>query len=157
MKKIKQISQAISNNMTHNTYLQYVRTSLTRLTTVMIMTMTVLAQSLIAEAQAAEPEITRDVRALEQHGAYLAGLDHRIKAEESLVHKILANAVNDNVNLVQAANDISDVLRYTLVIKDEDYSRQVPEAMEKNEQVRLQKWLNAEAELPVNFIMKITP
>ena len=63
MKKIKQISQAISNNMTHNTYLQYVRTSLTRLTTVMIMTMTVLAQSLIAEAQAAEPEITRDVRA----------------------------------------------------------------------------------------------
>lgn len=131
MKKIKQISQAISNNMTHNTYLQYVRTSLTRLTTVMIMTMTVLAQSLIAEAQAAEPEITRDVRALEQHGAYLAGLDHRIKAEESLVHKILANAVNDNVNLVQAANDISDVLRYTLVIKDEDYSRQVPEAMEK--------------------------
>lgn len=29
--------------------------------------------------------------------------------------------------------------------------------LDENEQVRLQKWLNAEAELPVNFIMKITP
>ena len=115
----------------HNIHLQYVRTSLTRLTAVMLLTMTVLAQSLIAEAQAAEPDITKDVRELEETGAYLTGLTHRIKEEDSLMQKILADAVKDNVNLNQAADGISDVLRYTLVIKDEDYSRRVPEALQK--------------------------
>ena len=131
MNQMKKISKNISNNIMHNMHLQYVRTSLTRLTAVMLLTMTVLAQSLIAEAQAAEPEITRDVRELEETGSYLTGLTHRIKEEDSLMQKILADAVNDNVNLGQAADSISDVLRYTLVIKDDDYSRRVPEAMQK--------------------------
>ena len=131
MNQMKKISKNISNNIMHNIHLQYVRTSLTRLTAVMLLTMTVLAQSLIAEAQAAEPDITRDVRELEETGAYLTGLTHRIKEEDSLMQKILADAVKDNVNLNQAADGISDVLRYTLVIKDEDYSRRVPEALQK--------------------------
>jgi len=131
MKQIKKISKNISDNVAHSIYLQYVHHSLTKLTTVAVMTMTVLAQSLIAEAQAAEPDVTRDVRALEVNGAYLTGLPHRIKAEDRLMQKILADAIKDNVNLAQAADSISDVLRYTLVIRDEDYSRQVPEAMQK--------------------------
>lgn len=131
MNQMKKISKNISSNVMHNMHLHYVRNSLTRLTTVMAFTMMVLAQSLIAEAQAAEPDITRDVRALEQNGAYLTGLTHRIKEEDSLMQKILADAVKDNVNLAQAAEGISDVLRYTLVISDEDYSRQVPEALQK--------------------------
>ena len=131
MNQMKKISKNITSNIMNNMRLHYVRTSLTKITAVMMVTMTVLAQSLIAEAQAAEPDITRDMRALEQKGTYLTGLKHRIKAEDSLMQKILADAVKDNVNLGQAADGISDVLRYTLVIADEDYSRRVPEAMKQ--------------------------
>ena len=131
MNQMKKISKNITSNMMKKMRLQYVRTSLAKITAVMVVTMTVLAQSLIAEAQAAEPDVTRDMRALEQNGVYLTGLTHRIKAEDSLMQKILSDAVKDNVNLGQAADGISDVLRYTLVIKDEDYSHRVPEAMKK--------------------------
>ena len=131
MNQMKKISKNISSNMMNKMRLQQVKASLTKLTAVMVVTMTVLAQSLIAEAQEAEPDITRDMRALEQKGVYLTGLKHRIKAEDSLMQKILADAVKDNVNLGQAADGISDVLRYTLVIKDKDYSCRVPQAMKK--------------------------
>ncbi len=131
MNQMKKISKNITSNITKKMHLQYMRASLTKITAVMVVTMTVLAQSLIAEAQAAEPEVTRDMRALEQHGSYLTGLTHRIKAEDSLMQKILSDAVTDNVNLGQAADGIGDVLRYTLVIGEADYSRRVPEAMQK--------------------------
>ena len=131
MNQMKKISKNISSNIMKNMHLQQMRASLTRITAVMAVTMAVLAQSLIAEAQAAEPDVTRDMRALEQKGVYLTGLTHRIKAEDSLMQKILTDAVADNVDLGQAADGISDVLRYTLVIKEADYSRRVPEAMEK--------------------------
>ena len=111
MNQMKKISKNITSNIMKNMRLQYVRTSLAKITAVMVVTMTVLAQSLIAEAQEAEPDITRDMRALEQNGVYLTGLTHRIKAEDSLMQKILSDAVKDNVNLGQAADGISDVLR----------------------------------------------
>lgn len=131
MNQMKKISKNITSNITKSIKLQYMRASLTKITAVMVVTMTVLAQSLIAEAQAAEPEVTRDMLALEQGGVYLTGLTHRIKAEDSLMQKILTDAVRDKVNLGQAADGIGDVLRYTLVIKDADYCRRVPEAMQK--------------------------
>ena len=131
MNQMKEISKHISSNFLDGINLQYFRSSLTMLTAIMVMATSFLAQSLITEAQAAEPKITRDVRALEQNGSYLAGLNHRIKEEDSLMHKILTDAMKDSVDLEKAADGIGDVLRYTLVIRDEDYSRQVPEAMEK--------------------------
>lgn len=131
MNQMKKISKNISSNIMKNMRLQQVRASLTKITAIMAVTMTVLAQSLIAEAQAAEPDVTRDMRALEQKGVYLTGLTNRIKAEDSLMQKILTDAVKDNVDLGQAADGISDVLRYTLVIKEQDYSQRVPEAMER--------------------------
>ena len=142
---MRKISKHISDNVVDSINLQYFRSSLTILTAIMVMTMTVLAQSMIAEAQAAEPDITRDVRALAQNGSYLAGLSHRIKEEDSLMQKILADAVKESVDLGRAADGISDVLRYTLVIKDEDYSRQVPEALEKltNSGYKVVKFHNA--------------
>jgi len=145
MNQMRKISKHISDSVVGSINLQYFRSSLTMLTAIMVMTMTVLAQSMIAKAQAAEPEITRDVRALEQNGSYLAGLSHRIKEEDSLMHKILADAVKDSVDLGRAADGISDVLRYTLVIKDENYSRQVPEALEKltNSGYKVVKFRNA--------------
>ena len=74
MNQMKKISKNITSNMMKKMRLQYVRTSLAKITAVMVVTMTVLAQSLIAEAQEAEPDITRDMRALEQNGVYLTGL-----------------------------------------------------------------------------------
>ena len=108
MNQMKKISKNITSNIMKNMRLQYVRTSLAKITAVMVVTMTVLAQSLIAEAQEAEPDITRDMRALEQNGVYLTGLTHRIKAEDSLMQKILSDAVKDNVNLGQAADGINN-------------------------------------------------
>ena len=145
MNHMRKISKHISDNVVDSINLQYFRSSLTILTAIMVMTMTVLAQSMIAEAQAAEPDITRDVRALAQNGSYLAGLSHRIKEEDSLMQKILADAIKESVDLGRAADGISDVLRYTLVIKDEDYSRQVPEALEKltNSGYKVVKFHNA--------------
>ena len=145
MNQMRKISKHISANVVDSINLQYFRSSLTILTAIMVMTMTVLAQSMIAEAQAAEPDITRDVRALAQNGSYLAGLSHRIKEEDSLMQKILADAIKESVDLGRAADGISDVLRYTLVIKDEDYSRQVPEALEKltNSGYKVVKFHNA--------------
>ena len=145
MNQMRKISKHISDNVVDSINLQYFRSSLTILTAIMVMTMTVLAQSMIAEAQAAEPDITRDVRALAQNGSYLAGLSHRIKEEDSLMQKILADAIKESVDLGRAADGISDVLRYTLVIKDEDYSRQVPEALEKltNSGYKVVKFHNA--------------
>ena len=142
---MRKISKHISDNVVDSINLQYFRSSLTILTAIMVMTMTVLAQSMIAEAQAAEPDITRDVRALAQNGSYLAGLSHRIKEEDSIMQKILADAIKESVDLGRAADGISDVLRYTLVIKDEDYSRQVPEALEKltNSGYKVVKFHNA--------------
>lgn len=145
MNQMRKISKHISDNVVDSINLQYFRSSLTILTAIMVMTMTVLAQSMIAEAQVAEPDITRDVRALAQNGSYLAGLNHRIKEEDSLMQKILADAVKESIDLGRAADGISDVLRYTLVIKDEDYSRQVPEALEKltNSGYKVVKFRNA--------------
>ena len=145
MNQMRKISKHISDNVVDSINLQYFRSSLTILTAIMVMTMTVLAQSMIAEAQAAEPDITRDVRALAQNGSYLAGLSHRIKEEDSIMQKILADAIKESVDLGRAADGISDVLRYTLVIKDEDYSRQVPEALEKltNSGYKVVKFHNA--------------
>ena len=145
MNQMRKISKHISSNFMYGINLRHFRNSLTMLTAIMVITTAVLAQSLIAEAQAAEPKITRDVRALEQNGSYLAGLSHRIKEEDSLMHKILTDAMKDGVDLKQAADSISDVLHYTLVIKEEDYSRRVPEAMEKlvNSNYRVLKFRNA--------------
>ena len=131
MNQMKKISKNISSNIIKNMKIGYMKASMTKITAVMVVTMTVLAQSLIAEARAAEPGVTRDMRSLEQNGTYLTGLTHRIKAEDSLMHKILNDAVTDNVNLGQAADGIGDVLRYTLVINDDDYRYRVPEAMQK--------------------------
>jgi hypothetical protein len=61
MNQMKKISKNITSNIMKNMRLQYVRTSLAKITAVMVVTMTVLAQSLIAEAQEAEPETRSNV------------------------------------------------------------------------------------------------
>ena len=53
---MKKISKNISSNMMNKMRLQQVKASLSKITAVMVVTMTVLAQSLIAEAQEAEPD-----------------------------------------------------------------------------------------------------
>ena len=90
-----------------------------------------LAWSLLRRAKAAEPLVTADMKELEQDSAQLQGLDYRIKAEDSLVRKILSDADAQQISLDQAAADISDVLRYTLICQADDYSRDVPKAVEQ--------------------------
>ncbi|BAL83855.1 hypothetical protein SELR_21470 [Selenomonas ruminantium subsp. lactilytica TAM6421] len=128
MNQIKKISKNVGRN--HLRWHMW-KLSLFRVTAVMVLAMSVLSHSLLAEAEAAEPDITRDMRNLAIDGVYLTGLKHRLKAEDSLMQKILTDAVQENIALEQAAEGISDVLRYTLVIAPAEYSRRVPEIMHK--------------------------
>ena len=51
-----------------------------------------LAWELLGRADGAEPLVTADMKALEQGSTRLQGLEYRIKGEDSLVRKILADA-----------------------------------------------------------------
>lgn len=88
-----------------------------------------LAWELLGRADGAEPLVTADMKALEQGSTRLQGLEYRIKGEDSLVRKILADADEGQVSLDQAAAEISDVLRYTLICPDDAYSQEVPAAI----------------------------
>lgn len=68
-----------------------------------------------------EPTITQDLQAYEDDQAKLVSLDHRFKSQESLARKILLNAHTEEISLEEAADDINDVLRYTMVIEPSVY------------------------------------
>ena len=44
-------------------------------------------------------------------------MDHRFKSQESLARKILLNAHTEEISLEEAADDINDVLRYTMCLE----------------------------------------
>jgi hypothetical protein len=73
---------------------------------------------------AAEPEITRDmIDIAERHGAKMEGLDHRLKSEKSLARKIddERDDPKNGGDPVKTAEGMSDVARYTMTFKDQEY------------------------------------
>ena len=89
----------------------------------------ILAAGLLKDALQEESQVTADMRALESRGASLAGLDYRLKDRESLTRKIMGKAEEKSVSLFEAADDIGDVLRYTVLADSESYSGFVPQAI----------------------------
>lgn len=71
------------------------------------------AMSLRSDAMVSEPETTSLLESLQRAGSTLAGLDHRLKGQQSLARKIRTDAHKDGVAEAEAASDIHDVLRYT--------------------------------------------
>jgi len=81
------------------------------------------AQSAVAQARKVEPSLTRSINRLaERHGARVEGLDFRIKGVDSLARKIQDDMDRFRVTAGQAAADVSDINRYTLVLPASRYS-----------------------------------
>ena len=79
-----------------------------------------LANRYFKKAEKFEPQITKDVvDSIKNIGSTMYGLDNRLKQPESLSRKILSDSVNKGIDKEKAANDISDIIRYTM-ISDED-------------------------------------
>jgi len=88
------------------------------------------AKSKYAEAAAAEPAITATMEKVsEKVGGKMAGLEFRLKTEESLARKIDANAVKYGGDREEAAANISDANRYTMTFEPQGYSNGIVEAV----------------------------
>ena len=90
-----------------------------------------LAKQLIARASAAEKDVTADMQSLEDAASRLAGLDCRLKSEDSLARKIESDAAGKSLGYEEAASGVSDVLRYTLIASSGQYNEQVRTALQK--------------------------
>lgn len=81
-----------------------------------------LAKSLSAKAKSVEPKITKDMDSIVgEHDGRLAGLDFRLKSEESLARKIKDEAEAEGVPYEAKAAGIIDAVRYTAVFSPEKY------------------------------------
>lgn len=80
-----------------------------------------LAKEYLDVAAEYEPAVTQDLQAYEDDQTKLVALDHRFKSQESLARKILLNAHTEEISLEEAAEDISDVLRYTMCVEPDVY------------------------------------
>ena len=89
------------------------------------------AQTLYSHSSNIEPQLTASMKELaDKYGTKLEGLDYRLKTQESLARKIADDARKDNVSPAEAARNISDANRYTMVTDPANY-RASAEAVQK--------------------------
>lgn len=70
-----------------------------------------------------EPKITSDLSTIAaETNAQMAGLEYRLKTEDSLVRKIAKDADEKSVSLEEADNKIRDELRYTMVREEKNFT-----------------------------------
>jgi len=90
------------------------------------------AQTLYSHAKGIEPALTQNMKDLaDKHGTKLEGLNYRLKTQESLTRKIAADAKADTISPAEAARNISDANRYTMVTDPANY-RASAEAVERD-------------------------
>lgn len=92
-----------------------------------------LAKEILARAREVEPAVTQDLKSLEDEAAQLAGLDFRLKGEDSLARKIVSEAHDKEVSLEEASSSIHDVIRYTMCIEPSEYVSKATEALKELE------------------------
>jgi hypothetical protein len=81
------------------------------------------ADKVHAKAAANEPAVTARMKALAAaHGARLEGLEFRLKEKKSLARKINADANAEHITDAEAAANISDAVRYTMIQKEANYA-----------------------------------
>lgn len=71
------------------------------------------AMRLRSDAMVREPETTSFLQSLQRAGSTLAGLDFRLKGQQSLARKIRTDSHDKTKSEREAADSIHDVLRYT--------------------------------------------
>jgi len=83
------------------------------------------ADGLLERAAAIEPVITGDLQRMAAAvQARMAGLDYRFKGRESLIRKIESKTWRRDVTPARAAANITDVLRYTVLLDSESFVSQ---------------------------------
>lgn len=81
-----------------------------------------LSKEKLAEIAKVERAITKDMKRMaKESDGYLAGLEFRLKSQESLARKIISDSINEGISLKEAASKIRDVLRYTTIFDGESF------------------------------------
>lgn len=91
------------------------------------------ANDIHTQAVVAEPKLTDDMReAMAGSGGELAGLEYRVKNQESLAKKIRGNVEDGRPFDTQVATDnIKDSVRYTAVFDQSNYSEATQTALQR--------------------------
>lgn len=93
-----------------------------------------LAKEVEARAAVIEPEATRNMLEVsEALDVEMSGLKYRKKTRDSLARKIKNDAAEKRISQVQAAEEIGDSVRYTMVADEENYARMVTGALDELE------------------------
>ena len=83
-----------------------------------------IASKIFERAESIEPDVTRDViSSVEETSGEMYGLDNRLKQPTSLAAKIGSDAKEKGITFEQAAKQMRDVLRYTSVSEDKDFTK----------------------------------
>ena len=81
-----------------------------------------LSKEKLAEIAKVERAITKDMKRMaKESDGYLAGLEFRLKSQESLTRKIISDSINEGISLKEAARKVRDVLRYTTIFDGESF------------------------------------
>lgn len=90
-----------------------------------------VADEYLTRAAIEEPEITGILTSLENSDFRLDGLEHRLKSRDSLTRKILKRSRENGTGIRDAADGISDLLRYTCVTAEDKYAETVTRTLKK--------------------------
>lgn len=83
-----------------------------------------LAAKIFSDAASREPQITDDILSVVgRTSAKMYGLEYRLKQPTSIAAKIGSDAKEDNLPFGDAANKISDAIRYTAISDTKDYTK----------------------------------
>ena len=81
-----------------------------------------LAETVYSHAARIEPTVTKAMKEMgKRYGLKLEGLKYRLKTQESLTRKIAEDAKTKNTSLTEAAREISDANRYTMIAEPSGY------------------------------------
>ena len=83
---------------------------------------TSLAESVVAQASNVEPKVTSAMKEVAaDNNAEMEGLEYRLKSSESLSRKIATDSMDQNISMPEAADNISDALRYTMIVDEAQF------------------------------------
>ncbi len=98
-----------------------------------------LAELLLIQAEENEPQISVDLQSIASEvSAEIVEFENKLKTEESLTRKLFDRATVNSESLRQAAENISDALRYTFVLPFEIYAQKFHRTIERLQKVSYQ-------------------
>ena len=101
------------------------------------------ATAIANKAQLVEPSITTLMQSLEDGNSHLVGLDHKFKSQSSIESKISRTMAKYGYSPQDAASQVNDSLRYTLICEPGNYNDTVLEKLAKLKQEGYTiKWMN---------------